>query len=182
MKKISLIILIFILIFNFAFATYQDDCGEVLVKMNLLTGYPDGTLKLENNITRAEFAVLVMKMLGHTPDNIVLDSKKEFSDLKSTHWARKSVIKATELGYLNGYEDNTFRPSNNLTYAECCAVIINILGYNSDMKGVWPNNVINMAKELGVDNKLTEKASKDLVTRGEVAIMLVNSLSVEVKK
>lgn len=182
MKKFSLIILSFIMVFGFSFASYQDDCGDILVKMNLLAGYPDGTLKLENNITRAEFSVLIMKMLGYNSDNIVLTSNKNFSDLKETHWARKSIIKATELKFLNGYDDNTFRPSNNLTYSECCAILVNVLGYNSDMKGAWPNNVINMAEKLGLNKKLSKKESKDLVTRGEVAIMLVNSLNIEVKR
>lgn len=182
MKKIFLIILSFIMFFCFSFASYQDDCGDILVKMNLLAGYPDGTLKLENNITRAEFSVLIMKMLGYNSDNIVLNSDKNFSDLKETHWARKSIIKATELEFLNGYDDNTFRPSNNLTYAECCAILVNVLGYNSDMKGAWPNNVMDMAEKLDLNKKLSQKDSKDLVTRGEVAIMLVNSLNVEVKK
>ena len=181
MKKFYLIILSLIIIFSFSFAAFQDNCGEILVKMNLLAGYPDGTLKLENNITRAEFSVLIMKMLGYNSDNIVLESEKKFSDLKESHWARKSIIKATELRFLNGYEDNTFRPSNNLTYAECCAIIVNVLGYNSELKGAWPNNVMSMAQKLGINNKLGNKESKDLMTRGEVAIMLVNSLSVEVK-
>ena len=113
MKKISLIILGLIMIFGFSFANYQDDCGNILVKMNLLTGYPDGTLKLENNITRAEFSVLIMKMLGYNSDNIEVGIEREFKDLTSKHWAYKSVLKANELGYLSGYEDNTFRPSNN---------------------------------------------------------------------
>jgi len=174
MKKIALIILSFIMIFGFSFATYQDDCGDILVKMNLLTGYPDGTLKLENNITRAEFSVLIMKMLGYNSDNIILESDKSFIDLKENHWARKSIIKATELKFLNGYDDNTFRPSNNLTYAECCAILVNVLGYNSSLKGAWPNNVMNLAQDLKLNKNLVEKNSKDLVTRGEVAVMLVN--------
>ena len=182
MKKVFLITLSFIMMFSFAFAAYQDDCGDILVKMNLLAGYPDGTLKLENNITRAEFSVLIMKMLGYNSDNIVLDSDKKFSDLKESHWARKSIIKATELKFLNGYDDNTFRPSNNLTYAECCAILVNVLGYNSNLKGAWPNNVMNMAQDLKLNKNLTKKESKDLVTRGEVAVMLVNSLNVEVKR
>ena len=168
--------------FSFSFATIYDECGETLVKMNLLSGYPDGTLKLENNITRAEFSVLIMKMLGYTNDNIEVLSPKNFKDLKESHWAYKSVMKATELKYLNGYEDNTFRPSNNLTYAECCAILVNVLGYNGDMKGAWPNNVMNKAAELKLNTNLSTKESKNLVTRGEVAVMLVNSMNVKLKK
>lgn len=179
MRKIVYIILSFIMICNFSFASYQEESGNVLVKMNLLTGYPDGTLKLENNITRAEFSVLIMKMLGYTNDNINIVSDKKFVDLKETHWAYKSVIKATELGYLSGYEDATFRPTNNLTYAECCSIMVNVLGYKSTLKGKWPDNVINKATELGINKKVNDKNSKDLMTRGEVAVILVNSLSIK---
>lgn len=182
MKKIFLIIISFVMIFCVSFANYQDSCGEILVKMNLMAGYPDGTLKLENNITRAEFSVLIMKMLGYTNDNIEFSTEKEFKDLKENHWAYKSVIKATELGYLSGYEDDTFRPSNNLTYAECCSIIVSVLGYKNDLKGKWPDNVMNMAKELKINSNLSSKSSKDLVSRGEVAVMLVNSLDVSLKK
>lgn len=179
MKKIFLIICSFIILFNISVATIADDCGEVLVNMNLLAGYPDGTLKLENNITRAEFSVLIMKMLGYTSDNIEVASEVKFKDLKETHWAYKSVVKATELGYLSGYEDGTFRPSNNLTYAECGSIIVNVLGYKSKLKGTWPNNVLTMVDTLKINTNLSNKLAKDLVSRGEVSIMLVNSLKVE---
>ena len=182
MKKISLIILSFALIFNFSFATIQDDCGEILVNMNLLAGYPDGTLKLGNNITRAEFSVLIMKMLGYNNDNIELTSDKKFKDLAEKHWAYKPVIKATELGFLSGYENNTFRPSNNLTYAECCSIITNVLGYKNQLKGSWPNNVIDMASKLNINKNILKKEPKDLMTRGQVAIMLVNALQVEINQ
>lgn len=182
MKKILICVFSILLIFTFTFASYQDDCGKLLVEMNLLSGYPDGTLKLENNITRAEFSVLIMKMLGYNNDNITITSKEKFKDLKSTHWAYKSVLKATELGYLSGYENNTFRPSNQLTYAECCSIMVNVLGYKKDMVGKWPNNVINMATELKINDSILDKAANDLMTRGEVAVMLVNSLNVNLKQ
>lgn len=181
MKRVFLIILSFLMIFNFSFASIHQDCGEVLVKMNLLAGYPDGTLKLENNITRAEFSVLVMKMLGFREDNIELTIDKNFKDLKKSHWAYKSVMKATELGYLSGYEDDTFRPSNNLTYAECCSIMVSILGYKSTLKGKWPDNVVNKANELQISKNISNKTASDLMTRGEVAIMIVNSLGVKLK-
>ena len=182
MKKFFLIILSFMMIFNISFAGYQDDCGSILVKMNLLAGYPDGTLKLENNITRAEFSVLIMKMLGYTNDNIEILTFKNFKDLKENHWAYKSVLKATELGYLSGYENNTFRPSNNLTYAESCSIMVSVLGYKDELVGKWPDNVIDKATQLGINKKIKEKNSKDLMTRGEVAIMIVNALEIEIKK
>lgn len=181
MKKIFLIIVSFVMILNFSLANMQEDCGRILVKMNLLAGYPDGTLKLENNITRAEFSVLVMKMLGFTNENIEISVYKDFKDLRENHWAYKSVMKATELGFLSGYEDATFRPSNTLTYAESCSILVNVLGYKSTLKGKWPTNVINKATELGINDNLSNKASSELMSRGEVAIMLINSLDIKIR-
>jgi hypothetical protein len=50
------------------------------------------------------------------------------------------------------------------------------------MKGTWPNNVMNKAADLKLNANLSSKESKNLVTRGEVAVMLVNSMNVKLKK
>ena len=55
MRKLLYIFLAVTLIFSASFANFEENAADVLVKMGLLSGYPDGTLKLENNITRAEF-------------------------------------------------------------------------------------------------------------------------------
>ena len=59
--------------------------------------------------------------------------------------------------------------------------MVNILGYNSELEGAWPNNVINKAKELGVTEGLLDLESSYKMTRGEISVMLVNSMSIKVK-
>lgn len=181
MKKFLLLILFSItLIMSFSFATVEEDSANTLVKMNLMAGYPDGTLRLENNITRAEFATLVIKMLGYNDNPIKITTNKVFSDLKSTHWAYNSVMTATELKLLSGYEDNTFRPSNNITYAEVSSILIKVLGKGDDVTGKWPDNVVNMAEELNL-NKNVEATHSDKLTRGQVSVMLINAMSLPIK-
>ena len=177
MKRFLGIFLILILMFSVSFATVIDNSADVLVKMGLLNGYPDGTLKLENNITRAEFCSLIVRMLGKNQAPLT----NKFSDIKENHWAYGVINRAAELGYLSGYEDGTFRPSNNITYAESCAILVNMLGYKDELTGSWPTNVISKAEELKLNVNLGGLDASHTMTRGEVSVMLVNSMNVRFK-
>lgn len=177
MKKIICCVLIFMLLFSFSFAGVIDDSADVLVKMGFLGGYPDGTLQLENNITRAEFCSIIIRMVGKNQ----APTTNSFSDVKENHWAYSVINRAAELGYLKGYEDGTFRPSNNITYAESCSILVNLLGYSDEVEGVWPTNVMNKAEELKLNVNLDSMESSHLMTRGEVSVMLVNSMNVKLK-
>jgi len=181
LKKIlgSLFAIIFIFN-NIAGASLIEESADTLQKMKILNGYEDGTLRLDNNITRAEFCALIMNMLDI---KVTEPQNNKFSDIKDGAWYYNAINKVAELGYINGYkEDGTFRPSNNITYAESCAILVNILGYNNELEGVWPSNVTNKAKELGIVSGLQEDLESSYkMTRGEISIMLINSMSIKVK-
>ncbi len=179
MKKIVCFFTAIMLMFNMSTATLIEDSADTLVKMKILNGYEDGTLRLGNNITRAEFCALIMNMLGIS---VTEPLENKFSDVKDGAWYYNAINKVAELGYINGYkEDKTFRPSNNITYAESCAIMVNMLGYNSEIEGEWPSNVINKAKEIGVLEGLNELESTYKMTRGEISVMLVNSMNTKVR-
>ena len=147
--------------------------------MGLMSGYPDGTLGLERDITRAEFCTLVAKMLGISDEENF--TTEDFSDLPQTHWAYKNVMALADRGIISGYGDTTFRPSNNVTYAESAVILISVLGYKGDLEGAWPTNVTTMSESLGLNSGFSAMAS-DKMTRGNVSIMLVNGMDVELKK
>lgn len=177
MKKVLPIFFVVLLIFSVSFGDIKESSADVLVKMGLLSGYPDGTLKLENNITRAEFCTLIIKMVGK--NQVPLENK--FNDINESHWAYGVINRAAELGYLSGYEDGSFRPSNNITYAESCSILINLLGYKNEVTGEWPNNVTEKSNELKLNKSLEELDPSHIMTRGEVSVMLVNSMNVKFK-
>jgi len=177
MKKIVCIVLMLAFLVTYSFANIQENSADALVKMGLLSGYPDGTLKLENNITRAEFCSIIVRLVGKNQE----PEKNRFSDIKKNHWAYNVINRAAELGYLKGYEDGTFRPSNNITYAESCSILVNLLGYSDEIVGVWPTNVTSKAQELGINNNLDNLEASHIMTRGEVSVMLINSMNVKIK-
>ena len=179
MKRLLIIIISLILVVECSFADIVTESADTLTQMKILNGYEDGTLRLENSITRAEFCALIMNMLGV---KVKVPLANKFVDIKEGAWYYDAINKVAELGYINGYkEDNTFRPSNNITYAESCAIMVNILGYNDELEGNWPNNVINKAKELEILNGLEERDSSYKMTRGEISVILVNCMSKKVK-
>jgi len=179
MKKLLITIISLILIFNCSFANIITESADTLVQMKILNGYEDGTLRLQNSITRAEFCALIMNMLGV---QVKSPLENRFVDIKEGAWYYNATNKVAEFGYINGYkEDNTFRPSNNITYAESCAIMVNILGYNNELTGGWPDNVINKAKELEILNGLEEREASYKMTRGEISVILVNSMAKKVK-
>lgn len=97
------------------------------VKKGMLNGYEDNTFKPDNSITRAEFVKIVNKVFGFSEAGEV-----KFSDVNENDWYYNELQIAVKEGYINGYEDNTFRPNNQITRQEAASVISNILKISGD--------------------------------------------------
>ena len=110
MKKILCLLTAFILLFsNTAFAgRYTDvqeesDFGitvEFLSGMGIINGYDDDTFRGEEKITRAEFAVMVARMLK-LPEQIE-SSNVYYIDVPASHWAAGSIEQLTDKKYFSG--------------------------------------------------------------------------------
>ncbi len=89
-------------------------------KKPFFTGYPDGSFKPENTITRAEIATVFVRVLGL--ENRRVGGTVSFSDIEG-HWAKDNILKLAEYGLINGYPDGTFKPNGEITRAEITAMI-----------------------------------------------------------
>lgn len=92
-----------------------------------IAGYPDGTFKPDNSITRAEFVVMVNKAMGYNKRG-----NAYFSDVSAAHWAYAEIMKGVEAGYITGNGDGTFRPDAPVTRQEAAVMISKILGLDQD--------------------------------------------------
>lgn len=97
-----------------------------MAKGGYVTGYPDGTFGGERDITRAEFVTLLVRFFDPATAAI------SFKDVSSGHWAYKNIVTAYAYGWINGYEDGTFRPDQPITRAEAVTIINRILGRGID--------------------------------------------------
>ncbi len=158
-----------------------------LVSMGIINGYPDGTYRPDNTITRAEFCVVMVKFLG-AQDNINPDALTGFEDLDTDAnyaWARPYVAMAVQRGVINGFEDMTFRAADPVTYEQAIKMLVCSLGYGEQAQtptiaGDWSSGYVARAMKLGITSGTTSYiASKtNATTRGTVAILVSNALDV----
>lgn len=178
-RIISAILMLNMLSFStIATTDNQLYAGNQLKILGLMKGYNNGELKLDNEITRAEVAALLVRTLGYSYKD-VLGEGKYFSDVKADYWAMDVIQKAYKLKLIVGDPGGTFRPADKISYGEVLTIMVNALGKNNNLVGNWPINYINRAKELGIIPKDTNKNSSRKVTRGEVAEMLWNTILVK---
>lgn len=195
MKKLLTALLVVAMMLSFASvafaATFSDtadldqDAQASIAKLNalnIINGYPDGTFKPANNITRAEFAKIacIAGGMGASAE-MLASSASKFADVASGQWYTGYVNLANAQGWVKGFPDGTFRPNNQITYAEVITVLVRILGYNDNLPGPWPVDYI--AKAGAID--ITEDVSFDAnapSTRGDVAVMTDATLDCEMVK
>jgi hypothetical protein len=104
---------------------------EYLKSKGIISGYKDGTFKPEQTINRAEALKLVF--LGRQALSMpAAGTLKSFSfpDVKSSDWFYQYVAEAYSLGIVQGYEDGSFKPANEITAAESLKVLFSGLVNN----------------------------------------------------
>ncbi|CAK4829770.1 unnamed protein product [Aphanomyces euteiches] len=95
------------------------------VARGFVNGYPDGTFRPDNGVTRAEFTKMLMLGLNSTSEGAELTFKDK--DIIGA-WAIEPVSTAVQLGIIKGYTDGTFRPNANITHAEMISMVVRTSG------------------------------------------------------
>ncbi|WP_248513573.1 S-layer homology domain-containing protein, partial [Sporosarcina sp. NCCP-2222] len=93
----------------------------------MMSGYPDGTFKPGQNITRQDAAKLLALVLDLDMNQVV---DPGFKDVSKSHPYYRYIAALVEAGIISGYEDNTFRPDDSLTRAQMAKILV--LGFNLD--------------------------------------------------
>lgn len=88
---------------------------DYLGTLGIMTGYPDGTFRPKETITRAEITTLLIRSKWGKVESPEVDP---FPDVPVRHWAARYVSVAKDLNIVRGYPDGTFKPSNVVTRVE----------------------------------------------------------------
>ena len=105
---------------------------NVLAENFILNGYLDGTFKPEANITRGEFA----KIIVSATDTLDSSATVTFSDVSADDWYYYYVSSAYKEGFIKGYPDGTFRPNDYITRADICTIVSRCLGSPTSLSGI----------------------------------------------
>lgn len=157
---------------------------------DIVRGYPDGTFKPENPVSRVEALKFIYEGLNkETAKKVVL----EFADTDSKAWYARYVAMAKREGIVKGYENNLFKPADSVTKAEFLKMVMESAGYNvkqfkpnskpfSDVElSAWYAGYVAVAKEknlLDTSTNLFKPNTK--MTRGEVSELLYKIILLKV--
>lgn len=104
-------------------SAWYADTIETACQIGLLEGF-GGKARPDDSVTREEMAKILIKALGVTAE---ADSVGFNDEAQMSPWARGFVQKASAMGLIKGYEDNSFRPQNGLKRAEAMVVVYRLL-------------------------------------------------------
>jgi len=102
---------------------------QALAARNVIVGFPDGTFKPDQPVTRAEFAALIQKAFNVNPVRQL--NAGGFSDVPSNYWAAAAIQKAYETGFMSGYPGNVFRPQQQIPKVQAIVALTSGLGLNN---------------------------------------------------
>ena len=95
-------------------------------------GYTDGTVKPSSNVTRAETAMMLYRLLTESRRNEIQTASNSFSDVSADDWYNESVSTMANGKYITGYPDGTFGGNKNITRAEFVAMLVRFIGVQNE--------------------------------------------------
>lgn len=191
LSKVLAVVLSFMLVFTtVGAASYTDVAADakygeavsVLSSLNILKGYEDGTFKPDGDITRAEFAAVVCRLLGLEETANGAKGQQVFNDVPGDHWASGYVALASQQGIVNGYGDGNFGPEDKVLYEQAIKMIVAALGYTpmAEVNGGYPGGFQIVAAQRGILANVSGGATGVAATRSIVAQMSYNALEVPI--
>ncbi|SFM13148.1 Pectate lyase [Paenibacillus sp. 1_12] len=158
---------------------------ELLASKLVVKGATDTSFAPQNQITRAEFAALLVRSIGLNEA-----SSAKFTDVLASEWYAGAVGAASKAGLVDGFDEVTFKPGATITREQMAVMIsraITISGKKAaaDVKGTatftdsasistWAKDAVTQSYNAGIINGITDKTfvPNANATRAEAAVML----------
>lgn len=153
------------------------------VSLGYINGYPDGTFRPKEPISRTEFAVVANHAFQFQNTQAIY-----FPDVAQSFWGYGEIQKAYAAGYMKGDADGTFRPRASVTRQEAAVMLANIKGltlggsapYYSDNASIssWARGSVNAVSAAGYMSGYPDGSfrPKERISRAEVVTMLNKAL------
>jgi parallel beta-helix repeat protein len=105
---------------------------EALASQNIIAGFPDGTFKPNDAVTRAQFATIITKALTPASRRTAI----EFKDINSNFWAYGAIKSAYQSQFVAGYPDGTFKPQQQIPRVQALVALANGLNFTTNNNSV----------------------------------------------
>lgn len=149
---------------------------EILYGLGVVSGDDNGLFNPDNNVTRAEFSKMVVESIG---EGAAAAGQKapQYSDVNG-HWGEGYVAAASGKGIINGFEDGTFKPDEQVTYAQAVKMLVCAAGYETYAvkNGGWPSGYLAWGNQLKIINGVSVESNDTALTRKDCAVLVANAL------
>lgn len=175
MKRILCIVLLFMFFSSTCYAQTADNAAQDLEKYGIMNGFPDGTFRLEENVTRAQTVKMIMTALGKA------DFKgfgTLFPDVSKQHWAKDYIEGAVVEGVIQGFPDGMFHPEDSVTKYQAIKMVICMLGYDrlESQSLEYPKDYLDIAIDFDLVS-IDEVGNQDTIaSRGFIAQLISTAL------
>nr|WP_275983944.1 Ig-like domain-containing protein [Paenibacillus hamazuiensis] len=159
---------------------------ELLASKLVVQGTSESTFSPDTEVTRAEFAALLVRALGMPAG----EKGASFGDITPSDWFYGAVSAASKAGFIEGFEDGSFRPNAKITREQMAVMIsralkaagksaagaANGLDKFSDQSKVsgWAKDALGQALEAGIISGMTDSTIEPAqnASRAQSAVML----------
>ena len=121
-----------------------------------INGYPDGSVQPEGNVTRAETAAILYRIMGDECQSYYKTNSSSYSDVARGDWYNTYVATLNNAGVITDSSNGYFRPNEAITRAELAAMLANFTetagaaNYFNDVSArYWAANAIAICAKLG---------------------------------
>lgn len=164
---------------------WASDYVQYLVAQGAISGYSDGTFRPSDNVTRAQFAKMLIGAMGW---EFQVPTSPTFTDVGADQWAYAYIETAVAHGVISGYSDGTFRPNNTVTRAQVAKMIVQARNWSLDGEtgtsfsdiayGDWAYNYADIASAAGVMNGYSDGTFRPYAsaTRAQIAKILASAI------
>lgn len=166
----------------------KDNKIQYIIDKKFVEGYEDGSYGLDKNIKRSEITRLLVLANGNEELSKQLQGAMQvYNDVKPEHWANGVITVGTTvpsdangIAMLAGYPDGSFKPENDVTYAELAKMLVVLAkeDLTADMvkNAVWASSWMTWAAELGILDDVTIADSNKAANRADAFTMIYNAL------
>lgn len=141
---------------------------EELATEGIIAGFPDGSFRPNQPVTRAQFAAIVRQAFNQPQTR----SASDFRDVPSNYWAREAITDAYRQGFLTGYPNGDFRPEQEIPRVQALVSLTNGLDINA-------SGSINEALNTYRDAEQIPSYAEDEVAAATENAMVVNYPNVD---
>ena len=154
---------------------------ETVYSLGFMESETPGSFVPQGRVTRGNFAEMILKLAGFDLSTADSLEKTRYSDVVRDSEFYDSVMYVSGLGYMQGNDDGTFRPLDNITLNQALKVFVKMLNRDAqaDNKGGYPTGYFYIAKTAGLLKGVSNIANDEAVSRETMAQLMYNLLEAD---